>query len=610
MNNNFKKPELLSPAGSPDAFYAALSGGADAIYLGGGEFNARMGAKNFSADQLERAVYHAHLKGVKVYITLNTLLGDLEISKAAEFAHTLYSKGADAFIVQDLGLCCYLKECIPDIPLHASTQMAVHNAEGAKFLQKYGFSRMVICREASKQDLELLCRNSPIETEMFIHGAVCVCQSGQCLMSSFIGRRSGNRGECAQPCRLTYNGSKPLLSIPDMCLAQHIPEISSLGVASLKIEGRMKSPEYVYGVTSIYRQLIDQNRNAYPQEISILKDLFSRGFSDSYFAGKKIYGGAIRTDKDKQASLKAQKALSQTVSRNIKSLLSQPYTPQSPTPEFCPPRAPKSSRGMKKPKKSADFGLRLVFCNRDGFDNDLLEKLQLLDYGDKYLEGIYLPLNSSLPKAKDIYGVITPCTVKDTALCQFDKMLQNGTNLGYKKCLVRNVSHISLVENADYSVHGAMELNVYNSESVKFWREYGVESVTLSCECLMAQIRDIDKYKMPCSVVIYGRIPLMYTELCLLGNCENCSDDCRKKSRLYDRTQASFPVFADGLGHNVIYNCLPLYAADRIKALKDYGVGIGTMFFTDESPQKILQTVESYIKEINPDGNFTRGYLG
>ncbi len=609
-------PELLSPAGSPDAFYAALGAGADAVYLGGGDFNARIGAKNFSPAELEKAIYTAHSLKKKVYITLNTLTGDLEIPKAAEFAYKLHTMGADAFIVQDMGLGAYLKECIPDIVLHASTQMALQNADGAKIIEKYGFSRMVICREASKSDLELLIKNSPIEIEMFVHGAICVCRSGQCLMSSFIGKRSGNRGECAQPCRLNYNGAKPLLSIPDMCLAGHIKEIINLGAASLKIEGRMKSPEYVYGVTSIYRRLLDEKRDATNDEITALKNLFSRGFTDGYFTAEGVRGGAVRGERDKALSARAEREIMPSLKRAVEPVKAVKM-PQSPDeiPEFIPPRAPKSARSMKKIKKTASMGLRIVFSEGARYSEKLLDTICALDFKDKYIEGIYFPLNSALPGPKDLYGVITPYAVMDTAKSKFDALLQKSTTLGYKKCLVRNVSHILSVENADYSLHGAMELNVYNSESVKFLREYGFASATLSPECLSAQIRDIDKYKIPCGVVVYGRLPLMVSEVCMINSsqgkapCLKCADGCNKKSFLTDRTGASFPVYADGMGQNIIYNSLPLCCGDKLKILAEYGVSFGTLIFTDESEREIINIIKCFIKGENPDIPFTRGYL-
>ncbi len=310
MNDTKRIPELLAPAGSPEALDAAIAAGADAVYFGGGAFNARMNAKNFVGDALADAIKKCRLYGVKTNITLNTLVHTREMEDVLNYVHTLYTLGADALIVADIGAARLIRRYFPDMELHASTQAAGHNAEAARVLAELGFTRMVAAREMSREDLTTLCKQSPIETEMFIHGAICVSQSGQCLASSLIGGRSGNRGECAQPCRLPYSSCQKnsrdtyALSLKDMCLAGHITEILDLGVSSLKIEGRMKSPDYVYGVTSIYRRLLDEGRNATEAEISQLRALFSRsGFTDSYFKGKTgrdMLG--IRTDADKAQS--------------------------------------------------------------------------------------------------------------------------------------------------------------------------------------------------------------------------------------------------------------------------------------------------------------------
>lgn len=306
MNEITRLPELLAPAGSPEALDAAIAAGADAVYFGGGAFNARMNAQNFVGETLEEAIKKCRLYGVKSNITLNTLVNDREMRDVLSYVERLYTLGADALIVADLGTASLIKRHFPDIELHASTQALGHNTDAAKVLADLGFSRMVAARELSRDALAELCKNSPIETEMFIHGAICVSQSGGCLASSLIGGRSGNRGECAQPCRLPYKCAKNnketyALSLKDMCLAEHIPEILELGVASLKIEGRMKSPDYVYGVTSIYRRLLDERRSATMDELSELRALFSRsGFTDGYFKkkiGREMLG--IRTDADK-----------------------------------------------------------------------------------------------------------------------------------------------------------------------------------------------------------------------------------------------------------------------------------------------------------------------
>lgn len=224
--------------------------------------------------------------------------------EAAEFAFFLYEAGIDALILTDLGLASLLRRELPNLPLHASTQLSGHNADAAAFFSARGFSRMVCARELSGADLRRLCEASPIGIECFVHGALCVSHSGQCLLSAVMGGRSGNRGECAGPCRLPYNGRYPL-SLKDLCLAGHLSELRRAGVCSLKIEGRMKSPAYVASTVSVYRRLLDEDRDAAPEEIARLAGVFSRsGFTDGYFTGKispAMLG--VRRESDKEATL-------------------------------------------------------------------------------------------------------------------------------------------------------------------------------------------------------------------------------------------------------------------------------------------------------------------
>ena len=303
-----KLPELLAPAGSFEALKAAIAGGADAVYFGGGDFNARINAKNFTNEELKQAIDMLHSCGRKAYITLNTLVHERELIDYLRFAEFVYKSGADALIVADIGGAEAIHRHLPDLELHASTQMSGHNLAQAQLLAKHGFSRMVCARELPKEDLNYLVKNSPIEIEMFTHGALCVCHSGQCLFSSLVGGRSGNRGECAQPCRLPYtneNGEQSYaLSLKDLSLASHITELVDCGVHSLKIEGRMKSPEYVFGVVRAFRTLLDENRNATTEELEALASVFSRGgFTDSYYErsiSSDMLG--IRSDEEKQIS--------------------------------------------------------------------------------------------------------------------------------------------------------------------------------------------------------------------------------------------------------------------------------------------------------------------
>ena len=304
MKRRYKLPELLAPAGSYDALVAAIAAGADAVYLGGKSFGARAFAKNFTDDELRLAVKLAHVFGVRVYVTVNTLTRDKETDEAVRYAEGLRDIGVDAIIVADLGLARLIAERVPEIELHASTQMGAHNTAGVNFAAAIGCKRVVLARECSSKDISDIVLRSDAECEVFVHGALCVCHSGQCLFSSMVGGRSGNRGECAQPCRLPYNDGKYLLSLKDLSLAEHIRELIDSGVSSLKIEGRMKSPEYVYEVTRIYRALLDEGRAASREEKRRLADVFSRGgFTDGYFVSRKFINMmGIRGEEDKARS--------------------------------------------------------------------------------------------------------------------------------------------------------------------------------------------------------------------------------------------------------------------------------------------------------------------
>lgn len=293
-----KDIELLAPAGSYDSFIAAVENGANAVYLGGKLFNARANASNFELDELKKIIEYAHLRNVKVHITMNTLLDDSELSEALEFAYNIYSIGVDAVIVQDLGLAKILHENIPNLTLHASTQLSAHNLECVEELAKLGFSRVVLARELTFDEIKYICDNTSTEIEIFTHGALCVCYSGQCLMSSMIGDRSGNRGKCAQPCRLPYSLIKNnneiakgyLLSPKDLCSIELLKDLPN--VVSLKIEGRMKSPEYVAAVVSTYKKYINKiicGESSVPtlEDKNNLAQIFNRGgFSKGYLLGK------------------------------------------------------------------------------------------------------------------------------------------------------------------------------------------------------------------------------------------------------------------------------------------------------------------------------------
>ena len=303
-----RKPELLAPAGSREAFAAALLAGADAVYLGLGDFNARRNADNFTLEELAWACDKAHLAGRRIYLTANTLVLDAELTSALELVHDAWEAGVDAVIVQDLGFMSAIASAYPEIELHASTQLNVLNRAGVETLASLGVTRVTLGREASLAEISLLA-DAGIDLEVFAHGALCICHSGQCLMSSLIGRRSANRGLCAQPCRLPWElvdastgqaceldpetGGEHLLSPKDLCTIDILPQMIRAGIASLKIEGRMKSADYVATVVRTYRAALDRafaDPNGYealPAEKAALQEAFSRGFSTAYLEGER-----------------------------------------------------------------------------------------------------------------------------------------------------------------------------------------------------------------------------------------------------------------------------------------------------------------------------------
>lgn len=280
-----RSPEVLAPAGNPAALEAAVLCGADAVYLGAGAFNARRGAENFTLEQLADTVRRCHVRGVRVYLTLNIVVREDEIPQFLADAGAACAAGVDAVIVQDVGAAALLRRCAPSLRLHGSTQMAVHNAEGAKMLEGMGFSRVVLARECSKEEIGRIIRATSLEVEAFVHGALCMSVSGQCYMSAVLGQRSGNRGLCAQPCRLPFKagGSEHALSLKDMSVIERADELRELGVSALKIEGRMKRPEYAAAAVAACRAALAGE----PVDLETLQLVFSRsGFTDGYFDGR------------------------------------------------------------------------------------------------------------------------------------------------------------------------------------------------------------------------------------------------------------------------------------------------------------------------------------
>lgn len=320
--NQRKSIEILAPAGSYESFRAAIAAGADAVYAGGPRFGARAFADNFSEPELLAAIDYAHLHGCRFYLTINTLLKDTEIRELSAYLKPLYKGGLDAVIVQDVGVLKLVREQFPQLDIHASTQMTITGAYGAEFLKSMGAVRVVPARELSLGEVQQIKKKTGMEVECFVHGALCYCYSGQCLMSSMIGGRSGNRGQCAQPCRLIYEseGRKGhILSLKDICTLEMIPELVEAGIDSFKIEGRMKRPEYVAGVTAAYRKYTDmylrygkERYHVEEQDKEILMDLYNRGGFHSGYYQQRNGKNMITPDRPNHAGVAVFRVLSQS----------------------------------------------------------------------------------------------------------------------------------------------------------------------------------------------------------------------------------------------------------------------------------------------------------
>lgn len=550
---NINLPELLAPAGSPEAAHAAICAGADAIYLGMTTFSARAYAKNFSRDDLLSTLADAHGAGVRVYVTINTAILDRELSQAIELVDFLYGAGVDALIVSDLGFASAVSARYPDLPLHASTQCSGHNARAAKFLAEHGFSLMVCAREVDRDNMRTLVQDSPIPIEVFVHGALCVSASGQCLMSSMIGGRSGNRGECAQPCRMPYNGRYPL-SLKDNCLAAHITELIDMGVASLKLEGRMKSPDYVSAVVSVYRRLLDERRNATDREIEYLAGVFSRdGFTDGYFTGNHNSMNGVRSDKDKEATAGTRPL----------------YAPKMP------------SRAPIEPYDRSVCGYPFRLQKSTHFADHPLRSARFYDAGtipdDHDFDIVYLPLDRF--RRGRANGVILPPVIFDGNVAEVEKKLSLAARDGAEHVLVGNVGHIELARRSGLHLHGDFRLNITNSLTAELFDRI-FDDFILSPELTLPQIRDIGGEK---SVIIYGRFPLMLLE-------KTCGT-----AVLVDRRRVSFPVLPEG-GREIVFNSVPLYMADRAAELKRAGTFGRHFIFTIEGPQEVKYTLVNYKK--------------
>ena len=680
--------ELLSPAGSPESLRAAVQSGAGAVYLGWGDFNARRSAKNFSDEEFADALRYCHERGVRVFLTLNTLLTDRELPRALETATAACRMGVDSVLVQDWGLFDLLRQALPDLPLHASTQMSLFTSGGCREMAADGCERVVIARECSAADTAEICKNCPAEVEVFVHGALCMCYSGQCEMSALIGGRSGNRGRCAQPCRLPYGVNEPAkknypLSLKDSCLADRLGEMAEMGVACLKLEGRMKRPEYVAVITRIYARLLAEGRRPTAAEKAELEQAFSRsGFTDWYWQGRHgagMFGTRPENAPDpKELFAQAKAAYEKGDQRTVPVRFActvragtpctltaetedgRAVTVTGPVPEAARSRAVTAEELCQRLRKTGgtayrckavtaevDEGLSLPASAVNALRRDALAALtdartappqrrelpvppppagdraaaapqftvsvttaaqltpQLLALGPAR---VYVPLEllaafTALPEADTEWCAILPRVWRDRDEAELRRWLDHAKALGVTAVLTGNIGHLSLVRDTGLAVYGDYGLNVFNGRALDYLRKKGLSSACLSFELRFAQLRDLPKC-LPAEAIVYGRLPLMITENCLIENAGACR--CDRPNFLTDRTGAAFPLLP-AYGHRTeIQNSRVLWLADRPE-YRRLGLSFARLRFTTETPEECLRVFRDYQAGAAASGEFTRG---
>ena len=650
--------ELLSPAGRWEAMEAAVQNGADAVYLGCGPFNARRGAENFTPEQLPEAVRYCHLRGVKVYLTVNTLLSDRELPQAEELLRLASRCGVDGIIVQDWGLAALARKTVPDLPLHGSTQMTVHTLAGAEEAARLGMRCVVLGRELSREDAAFICRNSPIAIEVFAPG---------------------------HP-----------LSLKDASLADHLAELRDMGVSILKLEGRMKRPEYVAVVTRIYAALLQEKRKPTPEERRQLELAFSReGFTDGYWRGRPgpdMFGSRGEDAASPEELFREAKAAydrgdlrTVPVAMSARFCAGEPArlevsdgqgntaAAEGPVPEAARSRPleaeeVKSRLGKtggtvfraEKAEVSLDPGLSLPARAVNALRRDGLEALAALRtapperreasppdmpeddcswgadpglavtlYAPEQLteelaglapDIVYLPLEragefsaAALRDRGTELCALLPRICVDRELPELLSLLERGKALGCTSLAVQNLGQLVLGERTGLAMRGGPGLNVFNSRALAQCLAWGLESAALSFELRYEQIRDLKK-PLACEAVVYGRLPLMITENCLISNAgRGCEvrqgrvSPCAAVHTLTDRRGEDFPVLPAFGCRSEIENGRILYLADKPE-YRRCGLRWANLRFTTESPEECARIVRLYRGEAGePPENCTRG---
>ena len=660
-------PEILAPAGNMESLIAAVRSGADAVYLGLKELSARKNAENFTEEELINAAKYCRERGVKVYLAVNTLLKDSEWDKAENAANIAAKAGVDALIVADLGLIRYFSKVLPSIPIHASTQTTVLSPEAARLLQNFGVKRIVLGRELSKEEIINIKNAVSCELEIFVHGALCMSVSGQCLFSSYLGGRSGNRGLCAAPCRLPFkssvSGNNFALSLKDNSLYDKISELSEIGITSLKIEGRMKRPEYVSAAVKSLRDIIDGGK----YNKTLLEKTFSReGFTSGYYDGKidkNLFG-----KREDSASLSEKESYPEihgfykNERQNVPLYMKASLLPDN------------FSLYVSDGKNEVSISSLLVSpAKRSGTDKETIkEKLQKLGGTPFYLknieisleEGLYLPLSEiNRLKAEAVEKILClrgereetkplkyefyspkkkPQPKKRYAYLNspegaefFDKILtdiskihlfspektiislpryfspEKGRELrekllsakekGYNTAAADNLNSLGLLSELGFNIVGTGGLNVLNSESVRLLEELGANELILSTENSFSSFSQF-KSSIPIGAQVFGWTPLMLLRACPITGIRNCEKCPHRGGILTDRMGINFKVRCKG-EYSELLNNRPLYAIDKEHLFS----GADILFYDLSEEKDNMAIIDAINKKLPPSEKWTSG---
>lgn len=658
------KFEILAPAGSMESLVAGVRSGANAVYLGGKMFNARRNAGNFDNDELKTAVEYCHRRGVKVYLTLNIVVSDEEFESAYDTVKYALSVGVDAFIVQDIGLAKMIKEHFPQAKLHGSTQMSIMTPAGVKYAESLGFSRVVLAREMSLEEIREIRKRTDLELEIFVHGALCMCVSGQCYLSSMLGSRSGNRGLCAQPCRLpfTAKGDKKdcALSLKDLSIIEHLEELD--GITSLKIEGRMKRPEYVSAAITAVKKAMN---GIYTGTDSFnLRSVFSRsGFTDGYLMGQ--LGRDMFGTRQKEDVLSAGNVLKE-ISHNydnenpllpmdIKFIckkdtpcsltvtaLGRTITVIGETPEIAIKRPMEAEALRQRLSKLGgtqfyadkinivlDNGLIIPVSKINELRRKAVEEIEQLPeitieatpfekkaYTEKkktpYLTASFRSAEQ-IPDRHPFKNVFIPMNssledfVDNRAGVVLPRGLfsmENEMRTRLEKLKRAGVTKALCGNLGSYQLAKEMGFEVFGDFSLNVFNSESADMIKnpiLSFELTLEQANRINAENT--GIIVYGYVPLMLTRNCPVKTSIGCYE-CNKQGKLTDRKGYEFPVICSDYPCVEILNSVPIYMLDRMSEIK---TDFAHFYFSTESVKDVEKIIHMYEAGEKPDFKYTRG---